>query len=208
MKIALFGATGHIGGHVLRLALDQGHEVTAFVRDRSGIDVHTATACHVIVGSLENQTSVRYALEGADAVIVTLAAGSRVLERFDASALPILKASGPRRIVSMVGASVRMPGDPKSFKLRLMTAVMRLVPGGLLRDAEGHARRLASSGLDWTLVRSANFADMPATGSIHATLDGDMPLGASITHADLAEFILAAAVRGNYLGQAPMVCNG
>ena len=207
MKIALFGATGHIGSHVLRLALDQGHEVTAFVRDRSRIDVHTATSCHVIVGSLENRASVGYALDGAEAVIVTLAAGSRVLERLDASVLPVLKARGPRRIVSMVGASVRMPGDPKSLKLALMTAVMRLVPGGLLRDAEGHARRLAASGLDWTLVRSSNFADLPATGSIHATANGDMPLGASITHADLAEFILSAAVRRNYLGAAPMVCN-
>ena len=207
MKIALFGATGHIGSHVLRLALDQGHQVNALVRDRSRIDAHAATACRVIVGSIENPTSVGYALDGAEAVIVTLAAGERVLERFDASALPLLKTQGPRRIVSMVGASVRMPGDPKSFTLGLMTAVMRLVPGGLLRDAEGHARRLAASGLDWTLVRSANFSDLPATGSLRATVTGDMPLGASITHADLAGFILDAAVRGGHVGQAPMVCN-
>lgn len=207
MKIALFGATGHIGSHVLRLALDQGHDVTAFVRDRSRVDAHAAPGCRIVVGSLENPTSVRHALDGAEAVIVTLAAGNRVLECFDRSALPILVAQGPRRIVSMVGASVRMPADPKNLKLALMTAVMRLIPGGLLRDAEGHARRLSAGKLDWTLVRSSNFSDAPATGSIRATTEGDIELGASITHADLAAFMLATAVSRRYIGEAPMACN-
>lgn len=207
MKLALFGATGHIGRHVLRLAIDQGHAVTAFVRDRSQIDVHTATTCHLVVGSLENPTAVRYVIEGNEAVIVTLAAGHGVLESFDKSALPVLRHHGPRRIVSMVGASVRMPGDPRSTSLSLMTLVMHLVPGGLLRDAQGHARRLAGSGLDWTLVRSANFSAAPATGGIRVTTDAEMPLSASITHGDLAAFMLKTAVSGSFMRQAPMVCN-
>lgn len=207
MKLALFGATGHIGRHVLRLAMGQGHTVTALVRDRSRVDAHTATGCHVVAGSLENPTTVRYVIEGSDAVIVTLAAGHGVLESFDRSALPVLATHGPRRIVSMVGASVRMPSDPRSAALSLMTLVMHLVPGGLLRDAQGYARRLADSGLDWTLVRSANFSAAPATGGIRVFTDSEMPLSASITREDLAAFILETAVSGSFVRQAPMVCN-
>jgi len=208
MKLALFGGTGHIGRHVLQHAIRQGHQVTALVRDRSRIDAHIATACRLIVGSIENQTTVRYAIEGSEAVIVTLAAGHSVLESFDKSALPLLELYGPKRIVSMVGASVRMPGDQKSLKLSLMTAAMHLIPGGLLRDAEGHARRLAESGLDWTLVRSANFSSAPPTGNIRADPANEMPLTATIAHEDLAAFILETATTGRFIGQAPMVCNG
>jgi NADPH:quinone reductase-like Zn-dependent oxidoreductase len=34
MKLTVFGATGGIGGHVVRQALAAGHHVTAVVRDR------------------------------------------------------------------------------------------------------------------------------------------------------------------------------
>src|SRR3954468_116181 len=33
MRITVFGATGGVGGHVVRQALDAGHQVTAVVRD-------------------------------------------------------------------------------------------------------------------------------------------------------------------------------
>ena len=33
MKMAIFGASGGIGSQVIRQALEQGHEVRAFVRD-------------------------------------------------------------------------------------------------------------------------------------------------------------------------------
>jgi hypothetical protein len=89
-----------------------------------------------------------------------------------------------------------------------MTAAMHLIPGGLLRDAEGHARRLAESGLDWTLVRSANFSSAPPTGNIRADPANEMPLTATIAHEDLAAFILETATTGRFIGQAPMVCNG
>jgi len=32
MKIIVFGATGGVGQHVVKQALEEGHEVTAFVR--------------------------------------------------------------------------------------------------------------------------------------------------------------------------------
>lgn len=208
MKITLFGGTGQIGSLVLHQALAEGHAVTALVRSRARIDAHTATTAHVVVGSIENPTAVRYALEGAEAVIVTLAAGHEVLASFDKTTLPILNIHGPKRIVSMVGASVRLPGDPRTLGLSLMSAAMRLVPGGMLHDAEGHAQRLASYDLDWTLVRSASFSEAPPSGNIKVHLTDDLPLDASIARADLAAFILETAVSGSFIRQAPMVCNG
>ena len=158
-------------------------------------------------GSLDATDTITQTIAGADAVLVTLAAGNGVLARFDAAALPFMSAHGPRRIVSMVGAAVRRPGDPDSFSLRLMTAMMRLIPNGLLADAEGHAERLARSGLDWTLVRSANFRKGPAAGPVIAEPAFRMGLTASMSCEDLAAFMLDCAEQDHFVGAAPMVAN-
>jgi hypothetical protein len=39
VKIALFGATGHIGGGILKEALRRGHDVVAIVRDPARLAV-------------------------------------------------------------------------------------------------------------------------------------------------------------------------
>lgn len=208
MRLVLFGATGHIGNQVLRLARERGHAVTALVRSPGKLPADLVPEITVLPGSVLDKVMVARACAGADAAIITLAAGNGLLARFDAAAMPVLEAEGPRRVVSMVGASVRMPGDPESLGLGLMTAMMRMVPGGLLEDAEGHARRLAASSLDWTLVRSSNFSTAEPTGRVVARLDQDLPLTASITRADLGDFIVTTATGGHYLRQAPMVANG
>lgn len=207
MHLALFGATGHIGRLILDQALAAGHTLAAFTRDRTRLPAPSAQL-RVIEGMLEDGESVPETLLGAEAVLVALAAGHGTLAAFDEAALYRMEDIGPRRIVSMVGASVRMPGDPDAASLQAMSALMHLVPGGLLADAEGHAQRLAASALDWTLVRSANHKDHAATGVFHAEPAFAMHLSAGITRADLAAFMLDCAVNGRFIKAAPMVQNG
>ena len=207
MKLALFGATGRIGQPLLRLALQRGHMVTAQARHPRRLDAFRGPNLTIVPGELDRQTILQ-TIKGADAVLVTLAAGSGLLARLDADLLPALQSRGPRRVVSMVGAAVAMPGDPETLTLKLMTTVMRLIPNGLLQDAEAHARRLAASGLHWTLVRSANFSDRQPSGRIRAEAAFAMPVSASIACADLAAFMLELVESDRFVGQSPMVCNG
>jgi putative NADH-flavin reductase len=54
MKVALTGATGYIGSHVLTELEDHGHEVTALVRDDTQADIVKApgtTPAAVAVGA-------------------------------------------------------------------------------------------------------------------------------------------------------------
>lgn len=206
MKLAIFGATGRIGRLLLMQALDGGHNVTAYARREGWADAVSSPHLRAITGPLDRQ-HVEATLAGSDAVIVTLAAGSGTLERFDSLALPVLERDGPRRIVSLVGASVRMPGDPQTFSLSLMSLMMHLVPTGVLADARAHADALARSTLDWTLVRAANFADRTPTGKVRAERSFPMTLGASVTRTDLAAFMLTCATAGHFVRMAPMVAN-
>ena len=204
MRLAIFGGTGHVGALVVDQALASGHQLQVFVRDRTRI-VPANRRLTVFEGTLDDGETVAATLQDTDAVICALSAGHDVLTRFAEAAIPLMQDSGPRRIVALAGASLRMPGDPKSFRLDLMTFVMRLIPGRMIGDAEAMARQLAASGLDWTIARSANFTDLPATGRVRAQAGYEMSLRASIPRADVATFLLAAAVEGRFLREAPMI---
>lgn len=206
MRIALFGATGRVGRLVLQKALDEGHLVTALVRDAARLPSHSGGVT-IIEGAVEDGESVPATLAGAECAIVCLSAGHDTLHHFDEHALGTMERLGPHRIVSMVGTSVRLPGDPQGTMLATMTMIMRLAPGHLLADAEAHAARLAASGLDWTLVRSANHRDGPATGLVRAESAFAMRLDAHITRADLAAFLLDCATSNRFVCAAPMVEN-
>lgn len=204
MRLAIFGGTGHIGALVVDQALAAGHQLQVFVRDKTRI-VPPNRHLAVFEGTLDDGETVAATLQDTDAAICALSAGKDVLTRFGAAALPQMQISGPRRIVVLAGASLRMPGDPKSFGLNLMTFIMRLVPGRMIEDAEILARQLAASDLDWTIVRSANFTDQPGTGRVRAQAGYEMSLRAGIPRADVAAFLLAAAVEGRFLREAPMI---
>lgn len=75
MKIALFGATGHIGQVILDEALARGHQVTAIVRDPARLAIRHAQL-QVIRGDVAQPTHWLDALRGSVAAIASLSARS------------------------------------------------------------------------------------------------------------------------------------
>ena len=70
MRVIVFGATGRTGRHVLRLALDRGHEVTAFGRSADRLDPEPGVSA--FKGDVLDPGAVAAAVEGHDGVIVCL----------------------------------------------------------------------------------------------------------------------------------------
>jgi uncharacterized protein YbjT (DUF2867 family) len=58
MKVALTGATGYIGSHVLTELQDHGHEVTALVRDDTQADIVKARGATPAVADLYDRPAV------------------------------------------------------------------------------------------------------------------------------------------------------
>ena len=73
MKIALFGATGHIGQGILDEALSRGYEVVAVVRDLSRL-AQRSDQLKVVTGDVTQAASWLDAVRGADAVVASLSA--------------------------------------------------------------------------------------------------------------------------------------
>ncbi|MFG3253401.1 SDR family oxidoreductase [Streptomyces sp. NPDC048172] len=140
--ILLTGATGTIGGHVLRL-LTAGDTpsvpVRAMVRDPSRLTPPPGAHVDVVRGDFDEPGSLREALEGVTDLFLATVAGPAVAAH-DTAAVEAAEAAGVRRVVKL--SAIR-------------------VPGVLPRVAEWHApgeRALRESGMAWTLLQPAGFA--------------------------------------------------
>lgn len=77
MKIIIFGAAGGTGRELVKQALAQGHQVTAFVRD-SKQSTDNNPNLRVVAGDVRDYATVRDAIAGQDAVISALGTKARV----------------------------------------------------------------------------------------------------------------------------------
>jgi putative NADH-flavin reductase len=193
MRITVFGATGHIGGELVRQAADAGHEVTAVVRSAladppRGVAVARVPDLTVVEALLP-------VVEGADAVVSGIGPrGPRqvtVASSTGAAILRALEKTGVRRFVAVTAAPVAPapPGDS------LGNRIMYPVVGRLLRGIYGDLARLEdlmrASDTDWTVVRPPNLTNAPLTGRYRTAVDANVPRGKSIGRADVAHYMLA-----------------
>jgi uncharacterized protein YbjT (DUF2867 family) len=119
MRLTVFGATGGIGGHVVRQALDAGHRVTAVVRDPARFDVsHPALEVATVPG-LTDPEVLRPVLEGSAAAISGVGPRGRkdgpVASSTTRGILRAMAASGVRRFVAVSAVPVGPVPEGESF---------------------------------------------------------------------------------------------
>ena len=85
MKVALTGATGFIGSHVLTDLYKHGHDVTALVRDDDQADIVAARGATPAVVNLYDRPTVVSVLGDADAAIHTASPGDATSADLDSA---------------------------------------------------------------------------------------------------------------------------
>ena len=206
MKLAVFGATGKTGRLIVQQALADGHQVTALARDPSRMGA-THQRLRVVRGAADQADAIDDALRNADAVVSAMGSGGATLTTFGEKAISAMRRAGVSRIVSLVGASVTEPGDPKSLSRSILQGITRFLAPGKLEDGDTHARQLEATELAYTLVRPPRLTDGPATGRVQHGPSLDLGPTSAISRADLAAFMLQVAVDGLYVRAAPMVAS-
>lgn len=211
MKVAVFGATGRAGRHVVRQALDAGHEVVAFARTPANLGI-THERLRVVQADIQDAAKVGEAVAGADAVISVLGPThnrpemtvSKGIEHI----LAAMQAHGVRRLIASAGAGVGDPNDRPTLMHRLITLALRLSARNVVADMERAVQLIRASDRDWTIVRVPMLTDEPAKGSVRAGYVGQ-GTGPRLSRADMAAFMLAQLELGasNYLRQAPTISN-
>ena len=85
MKVALTGATGFIGSHVLTDLYKHGHEVTALVRDKHQADIVAARGATPAVVNLYDRPRVVSLFRDADAAVHTASPGDATSADLDSA---------------------------------------------------------------------------------------------------------------------------
>jgi putative NADH-flavin reductase len=198
MRVLIFGATGGTGRHLVSQGLEQGRQVTAFVRDPSTLTTkHPALT--IVKGHLSDRSSIANALTGVDAVISVLGNDTRKA-LFKPS--NIISQSLPNIISAMQQGSVERLLFVTSFGVSAKMfwpekLLLRTLLRNLFTDLPVQEQLITESGLHWTIVRPARLTDGPKTGECRS---GDLYIHpfTSISRADVAAFLLKEVVSSEY----------
>lgn len=217
MKLILFGATGGLGQHVWRAAIDAGHEVVAFVRTPAKLDAADPRhpKLHVVRGDVMNTDAVRAASHGCEVAIncTSPAGGNSTLEMASAI-VPSAAAGGVGRFYMVGGlGALWAPGtsqtvlvqdwdDPEAMQQHGLSPQ---IPREMIqRMTKGHLASMAfmqSTGLPHAFLCPGRMLSGPASEARVVTLD---ELGgraaAQVSFADIAQVIVDDLERGELMG--------
>ena len=206
MKLVVFGASGKTGRELVTQALEAGHEVTAFVRDPSKLDL-SHERLRIVKGDVGDEAVVSLAVRGQDAVLSALGPSKPAFNSMTLAArhiLPAMKKHGVRRLVTLTGAGVPDPNDrPKLFN-HFITFLLKRISPGVLEDAVRHVKQVRASDTEWTIVRVGRLNDGPKTGSVQTGWVGTGPKP-FISRADTAAFMLRELTERKHVRQSPMI---
>jgi uncharacterized protein YbjT (DUF2867 family) len=229
VRITVFGAAGRVGRHAAAQALLRGHDVTAFVRDASGLDLPVVAG----VGSARGGISTR-AERHVRGKIARLDNG-RAVGAAPTSGPGLDVVVGDARDAESVEEAVRgrdalvsamaLPAPEREFEhseatrtiveAASRTGVRRLVVtacGDVFEDREVVGERapfarederirdeLGTSGLDWTIGAARRITDDAPAGTYLAVVDAKAS-GTWLPAADFATFLLDALDRDEWFG--------
>jgi putative NADH-flavin reductase len=192
MKILVFGASGRTGKELVKQGLGRGHEVTAFVRTPSKLQIVDADLT-VAQGDVVDRGAVEAAVRGSEAVVCALGAPN-LLKRDTAlvvgmhNILLAMELEGVSRLSYLSADTVRDARDELSpFRKLFVPLIFR----NSSADHELIEAMIKSSRLDWSIVRPPMLTNGAPTGHYrsrtHLKASSVIP---RLSRADLASFML------------------
>ncbi|WP_460944237.1 NAD(P)-dependent oxidoreductase [Spirosoma daeguense] len=204
MKLLIIGATGSVGRLLVEQALEQGHTVTALVRNPAKLNTIQQANFQAIQGDVLDLASVKKAVCGQDVVLCAVGGGRKGGVRAEGTRniIDAMRANGVKRLICQTTLGA---GDSKGNLNFFWKYIMF---GFLLRSAyadhEKQERYVQQSALDWILIRPAAFIDGPRTGNYqHGFSAAAKGLTLKISSADVADFMLKQLTSNTYLHKSP-----
>ncbi|MFT2020405.1 NAD(P)-dependent oxidoreductase [Streptomyces sp. 796.1] len=202
MRITLFGATGRMGQLLTQLALDAGHEVTAYARTPGKLRI-THPKLSVVAGQLDDEEAILEAVRTADAVIEGVGSESEATRRI----ITAMDAAGVKRLVAVSTCSVPDPDDLPDGRLKTLVHFVKTAAPRAYAEVRAAAQAVRASDLDWTLIRVAELNDKAASGFVKVGHYGHGTVGLSVSRADMAAFLLSQVSDSAYVRSAPAISN-
>jgi putative NADH-flavin reductase len=205
MKIAVVAANGRSGQVFVKAALGAGHEIRAGVRSsRNNLPEHpNLTIVHCDATSTNDLTNL---VNGQDAVVSLIGhvKGSPPDVQSNAinQLIKIMDSSGPKRLISLTGTGVRVPGDKITIMDRILNLGISLVDPNRIKDGLHHVELIKKTGLDWTIIRVLKLQNT-APRPYQLTKNG--PTKLYVSREEVAQAILEVLENNSFVREAPIL---
>jgi len=208
MKLIVLGATGGTGLEIVRLAIEHGHSVTAFVRSPERLKPFRDRIT-VKQGNLLDSAELGPVIKGHDAVLsgfgprlLVPKADANLLRQFGGALTSAMPQAGVKRVVvESVAFLFKDSIIPPAYLFG------RLLYPSVVADASAMEKLFQESGLEWTIARPPELTDKPYTGKYRVREGHLPPFGFKISRADVADFMIQAVENRSSIGKIVGISN-
>lgn len=199
MKIIVFGATGGVGQHFVKMAVEAGHSVSAFVRTPEKLQ--TTDGVTIIQGDAFDSKAVAEAIVGHEAVVSCLGSSagmkaSNELERMGKNIADGMEAANVTHFVYCASAGVdkEIPGLMGKFVMKLLA--------NPLKDHRAALDYYKTKSFTFTIARPMGLKDEPLITDYRESFDSVPPKSQSIPRASVAHFMVKVLTDASYLNKS------
>ena len=202
MKLCIFGASGKTGVEVAILASKAGYSITACDISKNP-KLEGLKNLEFIELSVLDSKAVSEAMKGADTVIselgVKIGSSEPVLSEGNKNIVSNMQKLKIKRLItqSAFGAADSWQSLPFYYKL-----IHKTLLGPMSRDKDKMEKIVASSGLDYTIIRPIRLTSGSATGHYRAGESIKFGLDPHISRKDVAHFIIDELKTKRYIRKA------
>ena len=203
MKLVILGANGGTGKELVKLAIGDGHTVTAVTRNpRAFSEVKGVKA---VKADVTKGAELAEVFRGQDAVLSTLGnnnAKLRLIERSSEAIVSAMQATGVKRLAVELSF-----GAAESAQLTKFTrTVMDLYLGKMLADQRKGVDIITKSNLDWTIFYATILTNGSLTKKIRVVSSGEkIGVKHKISRADVSHAMLESVTHSSYIKEQPVM---
>jgi putative NADH-flavin reductase len=208
MKIAVIGASRGLGYELLRLALAEGHEVTALLRNPSTLKI-TDSRLKLLAGDILDPASTAVVVAGQDAICVCIGVAPtlQAVTVFSRGIECVVAAMGQdsrQKLISITGIGA---GDSKGHGGCLYDRLLNpLFLGTIYADKDRQEAIIKASNVDWLIVRPGFLTNGPRTGQYQVIEHMAGIKAGKISRRDVADFMLKQLATPTSFGKTPLLC--
>lgn len=206
-NIAVLGGTGKAGQYLVKILLSRGFSSRLLLRTPGKFPI-TNPLIKSIQGDARDYAAVERLLTGCDVVVSMLGQPKGEPSIFSQATRNVIRGMerfGIRRYILITGLNVDVPGDSKNKKIREATNWMKAHYPETTADKQLEFELLASSDIDWTMIRLPWIDQTESRFPLHASVN-DCP-GEKVSATDLAWFVVEQLSSDEYVRKAPFIAN-
>jgi putative NADH-flavin reductase len=206
MKVLILGPAGRTGQHLVKQALEQGHEVRVIAREPAKMNFKNQNL-EIIAGDVLENSVLEKSMNGIEVVLSALGRGNslksgNLISSVMTLLIPAMQKNNVSRIIFLSAFGV---GESFRQASWLQKIAFRFPFKDIYADKLKGETLLKQSNLNWTLVYPVLLTDKPFTGRYSVVERTNMKGFPSVSRADVADFMLSQITDTRYLKKSPII---